>query len=167
MDISAGLNFKQFGFIPSSCCVSSVFVIWWRKRTPSWPPAQPGCSSGSSCPWSAVRQRDGNDTMSTERHGLNDSKMLNERAGQTKVYLVFKNDAPGNSLTRACLRRSWTFQNRSGPRLRIQRGSVKNTIIVRLHVHSTVVSVGLNIRSLNDLKEASRADTGVHAPQRC
>lgn len=42
------------------------------------------------------------------------------------------NCAPGNSpsLTRACLRTSWTFQYLSGPRLLIQHDKVRKTIFV-------------------------------------
>lgn len=47
-------------------------------------------------------------------------------------FMNYRIIAPGNrlSLTRACLSSSCTFQNLSGPRLRIQQDNVKNTIIL-------------------------------------
>lgn len=52
--------------LPSSCCVSWASGLWWRRRKLSSRPAQPDCSTGSSCLWSAVDRTDRNMTSTNQ-----------------------------------------------------------------------------------------------------
>lgn len=123
-------------FSPSSCFASWVSDLWWRRRKPSWQLAQPGCSSGSSCPWNAVWRTDGKVTTAHVTR-LQHETALNKHAAKNGMQQTSLQEI-AISRTRACLRSSWTFQYLSGPLLLVQQDSVKNTISVLPSLHHGV-----------------------------